>query len=199
MIFTVIGAIPLFGQYPSYYFLLGALLVSLSVGMYGTTAEQSAAFYAACAEACREPTWLLEMRTSERTQRLKSRYITVFYCFAANCTLLAAIMNCTDLQFTRCRGWALSNIACGCRRVLELVAPVASYAAAVAIALACTATVWLVIVAKTKSIPLYSNNGFHMVAMNELPMFRNASLGNKTWEGEALRTGGRLLRRRLQS
>ena len=62
VIFTVIGAIPMFGQYPSYYFLLGALLVSLSVGMYGTTAEQSAAFYAACVEACREPAWLAELR-----------------------------------------------------------------------------------------------------------------------------------------
>lgn len=82
-------------------------------------------------------------------------------------------------------------------RLLELITPVTSYAAAVAIALACTATVWLVIVAKTKSIPLYSNTGFHMVAMNELPMFRNSSLGNKTLGGEALRTGGRLLRRRM--
>ena len=73
VIFTVIGAIPLFGQYPSYYFLLGALLVSLSVGMYGTTAEQSAAFYAACAAACREPEWLQEWRTSENTQRFRAR------------------------------------------------------------------------------------------------------------------------------
>ena len=73
VIFTVIGAIPLFGQYPSYYFLLGALLVSLSVGMYGTKPEQSAAFYAACAEACREPTWLLELRTSDSVQRIKAR------------------------------------------------------------------------------------------------------------------------------
>ena len=73
VIFTVIGAIPLFGQYPSYYFLLGALLVSLSVGMYGTKPEQSAAFYAACAEACREPTWLLQLRTSENAQRIKAR------------------------------------------------------------------------------------------------------------------------------
>ena len=73
VIFTVIGAIPLFGQYPSYYFLLGALLVSLSVGMYGTKPEQSAAFYAACTEACREPTWLLECRTSDSVQRIKAR------------------------------------------------------------------------------------------------------------------------------
>ncbi len=69
----MIGAIPLFGQYPSYYFLLGALLVSLSVGLYGTKPEQSAAFYAACAEACREPTWLLELRTSDSVQRMKDR------------------------------------------------------------------------------------------------------------------------------
>ena len=63
----------MFGQYPSYYFLLGALLVSLSVGLYGTKPEQSSAFYAACAEACREPTWLLELRTSDSAQRLKAR------------------------------------------------------------------------------------------------------------------------------
>ncbi len=73
MIFTVVGAIPLFGQYPSYYFLLGALLVSLSVGLYGTKPEQSAALYATCAEACREPTWLLELRTSDSVQRIKAR------------------------------------------------------------------------------------------------------------------------------
>ena len=73
VIFTVIGAIPLFGQYPSYYFLLGALLVSLSVGMYGTTAEQSAVFYAACVEACREPAWMLELRKSEGAERWKTR------------------------------------------------------------------------------------------------------------------------------
>ena len=74
VIFTVIGAIPLFGQTPSYYFLLGALLVSLSVGMYGTTAEQSAAFLTACIEACREPAWLLELRKSEGVERWKTRW-----------------------------------------------------------------------------------------------------------------------------
>ena len=62
--------------------------------------------------------------------------------------------------------------------------------------LACTATVWLVIAAKTKSIPLYSN-GFHMLAVHELPQLQNASLGNETWDGEAMRTGGRVLRRHM--
>ena len=34
VIFTVVGAIPLFGQYPSIWFLAGSLLVSLSLFMY---------------------------------------------------------------------------------------------------------------------------------------------------------------------
>ena len=34
VIFTVVGAIPLFGQYPSLWFLAGSLLVSLSLFMY---------------------------------------------------------------------------------------------------------------------------------------------------------------------
>jgi hypothetical protein len=71
-----------------------------------------------------------------------------------------------------------------------------SWSVAVAIALGCTATVWL-IVAKTKSVPLYSSNGFHMVSMNQLPMFRNKSLSNATWELGAMRTG-RLLRRHMR-
>lgn len=44
VIFTVLGAIPLFGQYPSGFFLLGAAMVTASVAMYGATAEQSAAW-----------------------------------------------------------------------------------------------------------------------------------------------------------
>ena len=72
-----------------------------------------------------------------------------------------------------------------------------SWTAAVAIALSCTATIWLLIVAKTKSVPLYSRNGFHMVAMKELPMFRNKSSGNGTLEGEVIQTG-RLLRRHFR-
>jgi hypothetical protein len=42
VVFTVLGAIPLFGQYPSGFFLLGAGMVTVSVAMYGATAEQSA-------------------------------------------------------------------------------------------------------------------------------------------------------------
>ena len=42
VVFTVLGAIPLFGQYPSAFFLLGAGMVTVSVTMYGATAEQSA-------------------------------------------------------------------------------------------------------------------------------------------------------------
>ena len=42
----MLGAIPLFGQYPSAFFLLGALLVSASVAMYGASAEQSAQVHA---------------------------------------------------------------------------------------------------------------------------------------------------------
>jgi hypothetical protein len=42
VVFTVLGAIPLFGQYPSGFFLLGAGMVTISVTMYGATAEQSA-------------------------------------------------------------------------------------------------------------------------------------------------------------
>lgn len=42
VVFTVLGAIPLFRQYPSGFFLLGAGMVTISVTMYGATAEQSA-------------------------------------------------------------------------------------------------------------------------------------------------------------
>ena len=97
-------------------------------------------------------------------------------------------------------GW-IGNVSgnlcalCNVDRLSDFVTPVASYATAVLIALACTATVWLVIAAKTKTIPLYSN-GFPMAAM--LPLFRNASLANETWDGEAVRTGGRILRRHVR-
>ncbi len=86
---------------------------------------------------------------------------------------------------------------CDVGRLMDFVSPVASYATAAVIALACTATVWLVIAAKTKSIPLYSN-GFHVMAAHELPILQNTSLGNETWEGEAMRTGSRLLRQHMR-
>lgn len=40
VIFTVLGAIPLFGLQPSVYFLFGTSLVVLSVFMYGKSAER---------------------------------------------------------------------------------------------------------------------------------------------------------------
>lgn len=40
VIFTVLGAMPLFGQYPSAWFIVGVVLVSLSVFMYGKSAPQ---------------------------------------------------------------------------------------------------------------------------------------------------------------
>lgn len=40
VILTVVGAMPLFGQYPSAWFIVGVLLVSLSVFMYGKSAPQ---------------------------------------------------------------------------------------------------------------------------------------------------------------
>ena len=40
VIFTVLGAMPLFGQYPSGWFIVGVALVSLSVFMYGKSAPQ---------------------------------------------------------------------------------------------------------------------------------------------------------------
>ena len=40
VIFTVLGAMPLFGQYPSPWFIVGVSLVSLSVFMYGKSAPQ---------------------------------------------------------------------------------------------------------------------------------------------------------------
>ncbi len=39
VIFTVIGAMPLFGQYPSIFFLFGVIMVLLSVFMYGKSAQ----------------------------------------------------------------------------------------------------------------------------------------------------------------
>lgn len=43
VIFTVLGAMPLFGQYPSPWFIVGVSLVSLSVFMYGKSAPQVSA------------------------------------------------------------------------------------------------------------------------------------------------------------
>ena len=40
VILTVVGAMPLFGQYPSGWFIVGVSLVSLSVFMYGKSAPQ---------------------------------------------------------------------------------------------------------------------------------------------------------------
>lgn len=40
VILTVMGAMPLFGQYPSGWFVVGVSLVSLSVFMYGKSAPQ---------------------------------------------------------------------------------------------------------------------------------------------------------------
>lgn len=67
-----------------------------------------------------------------------------------------------------------------------------SYAAALTLALGCTATLWLVIAAKTQALPLYSpDGGLQLVAVGELDELSartmNASLGNTTWDG-----GGRL-------
>ena len=40
VIFTVLGAMPLFGQYPSPWFVVGVGLVSLSVSMYNKSSGQ---------------------------------------------------------------------------------------------------------------------------------------------------------------
>lgn len=73
VIFTVLGSIPIFGQYPSYWFLLGALLVSLSVALYGTTPEQSTRYCAAIGVFFKEPVWLHTFRTSPSMELRKAR------------------------------------------------------------------------------------------------------------------------------
>jgi solute carrier family 35 (UDP-sugar transporter), member A1/2/3 len=40
VIFTVLAVIPLFGQYPSGFFLVGTALVLVSVILYGSSAKQ---------------------------------------------------------------------------------------------------------------------------------------------------------------
>lgn len=135
VVFTVLGAIPLFGQYPSGFFLLGAALVTVSVTMYGATAEQSAA-WCSKASVCLSPVWLQRVRDSRVVAFLKS--------------------------------------AAG---------PVISYAAALLLALGCTATIFLVIAAKTQSIPLYSREGgLQLVSAGELQL--NGT--NGSWHAKTL-------------
>lgn len=73
VIFTVLGSIPIFGQYPSYWFLLGALLVSLSVALYGTTPEQSAQYCDAIGVFFKEPVWMHTFRTQPSVQLRRAR------------------------------------------------------------------------------------------------------------------------------
>lgn len=76
--------------------------------------------------------------------------------------------------------------------------PVISYAAALLLALGCTATIFLVIAAKTQSIPLYSREGgLQLVSAGELDLDPSrstlaAAAGNATHEG-----GGSRLRKLL--
>ena len=65
-----------------------------------------------------------------------------------------------------------------------------SYLAALTLALGCTATIWLVIAAKTQSVPLYSSEGgLQLIAVDELLATVNSSRGNSTVDGG----GGRRL------
>lgn len=64
--------------------------------------------------------------------------------------------------------------------------PVISYVAALLLALGCTATIFLVIAAKTQSIPLYSREGgLQLVSAGELQGLQlNAT--NGSWHAKAL-------------
>ena len=55
VIFTVVGAVPLFHQYPSGWFILGVAFVILSVCMYGKSTPAVGAFahYISKAHLCR--------------------------------------------------------------------------------------------------------------------------------------------------
>lgn len=48
VIFTVIGAMPLFGQYPSFFFLFGVVGVVLSVCMYGKSTPSGFGTFDSC-------------------------------------------------------------------------------------------------------------------------------------------------------
>ena len=48
VIFTVIGAMPLFGQYPSIFFLFGVMGVLLSVFMYGKSTPSGFGAFESC-------------------------------------------------------------------------------------------------------------------------------------------------------
>lgn len=48
VIFTVIGAMPLFGQYPSIFFLFGVVGVLLSVFMYGKSTPSGFGAFDSC-------------------------------------------------------------------------------------------------------------------------------------------------------
>lgn len=70
---------------------------------------------------------------------------------------------------------------------MESLGDLMSYAAALTLALGCTATIWLVIAAKTQAVPLYSSDGgLQLVGVHEfdeLSARMNGSLGNSTWDG----------------
>lgn len=146
----MLGAIPLFRQYPSAFFLLGAAMVTASVAMYGASAEQSAVWGARLSRLL-SPAWLQRARDSKLVSFLKS--------------------------------------AAG---------PVISYAAALLLALGCTATIFLVIAAKTQSIPLYSREGgLQLVSAGDLDLDPNAAAvaaaGNASWDAGRSHFGKLLL------
>lgn len=63
--------------------------------------------------------------------------------------------------------------------------PVISYVAALLLALGCTATIFLVIAAKTQSIPLYSREGgLQLVSAGDLHVQLNGT--NGSWHAKTL-------------
>lgn len=107
---------------------------------------------------------------------------------ASGAVLLPTIISARD----RCRRASACFVPAWLQQVREsrtvaflksAAGPVISYMAALLLALGCTATIFLVIAAKTQSIPLYSREGgLQLVSAEHLQYFRT----NGSWHASKL-------------
>lgn len=96
VIFTVIGAMPLFGQYPSFFFLFGVAGVLLSVFMYGKSTPSGFGAFDSCYRS---------MSTANLQLLLQSSSSGTFLTFLPLALPCARAHACT------------STLACACRSV----------------------------------------------------------------------------------
>lgn len=85
VIFTVIGAMPLFGQYPSIFFLFGVLGVLLSVFMYGKSTPSGFEAF----ESCYRTTSIANLQLLLQSGATGVPSCTPLVCHSADCNTLS--------------------------------------------------------------------------------------------------------------